>query len=159
MRRIGFIGLLVLASMSLATGATVADDASLERYIELLRADVRADKVAILTEAMSLSGQQSDMFWPIQREYETELSALGDRRLALIKEFAAIYGSLTDEKAAEMSSSWFKLQDDLGKLRKKYFKKVEKELGALVAARFIQVENAIGLLVDLGLTSEIPLLE
>jgi hypothetical protein len=159
MRRIGLIVVLILASMLLATGTAVADEASLERYIELLRADVRADKVAILTEAMDLSGQQSEMFWPIQREYQTELSALGDRRLALIKEFAAAYGTLTDEQAATISATWFKLQDDLGKLRKKYFKKVEKDLGALVAARFIQVENAIGLLIDLGVTSEIPLFE
>ena len=159
MRRFGFITLLVVASMLLSTGAAVADEASLEPYIELLRADVRAEKVAILTEAMDLSGKQSDMFWPIQREYENELSALGDRRLALIKEFAAVYGTMSDEKASEMSGNWFKLQDDRGKLRKRYFKRVEKELGSLVAARFIQVENAIGLLIDLGLTSEMPLLE
>lgn len=152
-------GLLAVMIALLVGGAAAAADDELERYIELLRADARADKVAILTEALALTQAQGELFWPIQRAYETELSTLGDRRLALIKEFAAVYGTMTDEQAADISAKWFKLQDDRMKLRKSYYKKVEKALGSLVAARFIQVENAIGLVIDVGLAAELPLLE
>jgi hypothetical protein len=159
MRTTGLGGLLIVTAAFLVTGIATADDDSLDRYIELLRADARASKVGILTEALDLTQGQADLFWPIQREYENELSALGDRRLALINEFASVYGTMTDEQAATLSATWFKLHDDRVKLRKKYYKKMGKALGSLIAARFIQIENAIGLLIDVNMASEIPLLE
>ena len=52
-------------------------------FIEQLRSDLRAEKVAVLTESMELEEAESEKFWPIYREYELELSKLGDRRLAI----------------------------------------------------------------------------
>ena len=41
---------------------------NLRAYVELLRSDVRAQKVAILTELMELNEAQDTGFWPIYRE-------------------------------------------------------------------------------------------
>ncbi len=128
-------------------------------FIELLRSDVRADKVAILTESMELTESQAESFWPIYREYELELSKLGDRRLAMLRSYAESYESLSNETAGEIAEDWFKLQEDHTKLKKKCFQRVEKALSATVAARFIQVEHQIQLLVELGLASEVPLVK
>ena len=101
-----------------------------DQFIELMRSDLRADKVAILTEAMEFSEEDANTFWPIYREYELELSKLGDRRIALLKRYAALY-----------------------------FGRVEKALSATIAARFLQVEHQIMLLAELGMASETPLVE
>lgn len=59
-----------------------------EAYIELLRSDIRAKKVAIITEVMQFADAQARAFWPVYREYDLELSKIGDARVELIKDYA-----------------------------------------------------------------------
>jgi hypothetical protein len=150
---------LVSAAVLACVGLAHADDAAPDKYLELLRSDVRTARVEILTEALDLTEEQGAAFWPIYREYDTELSALGDRRIALVQHFAEKYGVLTDEDAAAMAKEWFGIHKDRLKLREKYFGKVAKVTSSLVAARFIQVENVLGTLIDLQIAAELPLLE
>ena len=150
---------LIWIISAISSAAPFAASAQQQGFIELLRSDVRADKVAILTESMELTESQAESFWPIYREYELELSKLGDRRLAMLRSYAESYESLSNETAGEIAEDWFKLQEDHTKLKKKYFQRVEKALSATVAARFIQVEHQIQLLVELGLASEVPLVK
>ncbi len=149
----------VLTAVLLLVAALPAAAESAEQWLELLRADIRADKVAILTEAMALNDAQGKQFWPVYREYEGELALIGDRRLELIKRYAETYSTLSEDQAKEIASTWFGIMDDCAKLRKKYYKKVERSLTSSVAARFIQVEHQLSLLVDLEIASEMPLIE
>ena len=64
---------------------------NLSAYAELLRSDVRAQKVAILTEVMGFTEAEDKAFWPIYREYDAEMAKLGDERVALIAEYARVY--------------------------------------------------------------------
>ncbi len=130
-----------------------------ETYLELLRSDVRTSKVEILTEALALSEEQGEAFWPIYREYDTALATLVDRKVAMIKAFAETYGSITDEQATLFAKDWFALQSDRLKLRKNYFNKVSKAVSPLVAAQFIQLENVIGMLIAIQVAAELPLME
>jgi hypothetical protein len=130
-----------------------------EKYLELLRSDVRATKVQILTEALELSEKDADAFWPIYRAYDAELATIGDRRVALIKKFAATYGTTTEEAASTFAKEWFGIQDDRMALRKKYFGKVAKATSSIIAARFIQVENLVGMLIDIQIAAELPLVQ
>ena len=61
---------------------------NLSAYAELLRSDVRAQKVAILTEVMGFTEAEDKAFWPIYRDYDAEMAKLGDERVALIAEYA-----------------------------------------------------------------------
>jgi hypothetical protein len=130
-----------------------------EEYIELLRSDVRSGKIALITEAMQLTPEEGEIFWPIYREYDLELNKLADRRIAMIKDFGQHWAAMTDEKAKEISKEFFDQQKDRVELREKYFKKIEKEMSATTAAKFVQIENQLGLLIDLQIASEIPLLQ
>ena len=58
---------------------------------ELLRSDVRALKVAIITEVMGFTEAEDKAFWPIYREYDREMAKLGDERVAMIAEYASNY--------------------------------------------------------------------
>jgi len=149
----------VLATAGALALPALAQGSAPEKYLELLRGDIRNAKVEILTEALDLPQAQADAFWPIYREYDTELSALGDRRVSMVKRFAEKYGTMTDVDAAAFGKDWFALQRDRLKLREKYHAKVAKATSSLVAARFIQVENTLGMLLDLQIAAELPLLE
>src|SRR5262249_30442010 len=50
---------------------------NLTAYAELLRSDVRAQKVAIITQVMDFTEAEDAAFWPIYREYDLEMSKLG----------------------------------------------------------------------------------
>ena len=145
--------LLLLASPTLAA----ADN--LDKYVELLRSDLRTTKTELLTEALEFKGDEAAKFWPIQREYEGELAKLGDARLQLIKDFAASYGNLSPEMAKDLTGRAFKLDSQRAALLKKYTGKISKEVAPVTAARFAQCESLIYSLVDVKVRSELPLMK
>ena len=164
-------GWVIVASVGLLAGRSVlaaeqpvagADfDALFRNYIEALRSDVKSGKVEIYSRVMQLNGSEAKVFWPIYQQYETELFALGDRRLALIKKFAEGYSkqTLDDPTAKTLTKEWLGLQEDRLKLWKKYQKRIEKTLNATRAAQFLQIENRINALIDLMIASEIPVID
>ena len=137
--------------------AAVPVQAQGEQYLELIRQDLKTAKTAYMTEGMALTTEQGDVFWPIYREYQAELSKIGDRRIANIKDYAEHYEAMTGEKASEIIKKSFKNRKDTLGLLEKAAKKVSKELDPVTASRFIQVENTLNLLIDLQLAGEIPL--
>src|SRR5258707_11396386 len=85
-----------------ATRQATTDDAreiNLRAYVELLRSDLRAQKVAVITEVMQFTEAEDAKFWPVYREYETELAKINDDRMALIKDYALSFEALTDATA------------------------------------------------------------
>ncbi len=130
-----------------------------EKYLEMIRQDLRTTKMAYMTEGMDLTAEQGEVFWPIYREYLTSLSEIGDRRIANIKDYAEHFEAMTGDKASEIMKNSFKNKKDYYSLLEKTSKKVAKELDPVMAGRFVQVENTLNLLIDLQLASEIPLFE
>ncbi len=151
--------ILSLSFLALAPIAVNAQDGLVDGFIELLRSDIRAEKVAVLTAAMGLDAQQAEGFWPLQREYEGSLAGINDERLKLIKRYAEQWGTLTNDQAASIAKASFAIQEQRLKLRKSTYKKMGKEIGELAAARFIQIENAMQMLLDLQISAELPILE
>ncbi len=151
--------ILSLSFLALAPIAVHAQGGEVDGFIELLRSDIRTEKVAVLTAAMGLSEQQAGGFWPLQREYESSLAGINDDRLELIKRYAEQWGTLTDEQAASIAKDFFSIQERRLKLRKNIYKKMGKEIGELAAARFIQIENTLQMLLDLQISAELPILE
>ena len=136
---------------------TIAAADDMEKYVEMMRSDLRSGKTALLTEALKLSDADGQKFWPIQREYETELAKVGDQRIQLIKDYAAAYDSMTAATAKSLMDRAFKLESSRLAVLKKYADKVSKDVSPNVAARFAQVEAIVNSLIDLKLRAETPL--
>ena len=147
--------LFVVLALLLVAKTAYAQD----QYVELLRSDIKTQKVAVITGAMQLEEGQSDAFWQIYRDYDYELSDIVDQRIANIKSYASNFSSMTDEKAAELAKTSFKIEGDRAKLRQKYYKKFEKELSPLVGARWLMIERTINNLMDLQIQAEMPLIQ
>jgi DNA anti-recombination protein RmuC len=135
------------------------EDTNIRAYIELLRADVKAQKTAILTQIMQLNDEQAEKFWPIYREYDFELQTLNDRKLAGIQEYAKSYQNMTDEKADELAKLALELENQRNDLKRKYYEKFREQLGGIIAARFLQVENQMLMVIDLQIASSLPIVE
>jgi hypothetical protein len=130
-----------------------------ESYLELLRSDIRTQKVALITDAMELTDAQSAVFWPIYRKYDSELTTLNDKRIAIIKDYAQNYDRMTAAKADELTKQTFAFFENRIKLQKKYTKEISKALSPLLSGKFMQIERAINTMMDFQIQSEIPLVK
>jgi hypothetical protein len=157
-----FLTAVLVASAPLwAQHADPASDKerNIRAYIELLRADAREQKTAVLTAVLDLSDADGAKFWPIYKEYEGELSKSWDARLKLIRDYAANYENLTDAKAHEIVMALFDLDSARDELKKKYYLRVEQATSSTIAARFLQVENQLLMLIDLQVASSLPIVK
>jgi hypothetical protein len=151
-----FAGLAVLVMFCCIAPAQDSGP-GLDSYIESLRADARADKTAIVTQAMALNDQDGKIFWPIYRKYEADLTKLNDQRIALIKSYAEKYPSLSDADAKSMIDQSLDFEKKRVALHEKYAKEFQKGgLSSLTTAKFMQLEHRLDLLIDLQIASQLP---
>jgi hypothetical protein len=159
-RRKTAIPALAAALFWLVAGPASSDD-NLRNYLELVRSDMSSAKVAAMSEVMQLSDAEAEVFWPIYREYELELSRITDDRFELTRRFVASSesGEFVGKEADEIASGFFDLLERRTKLWKKYHGRIKKELSPTRAGQFVQIENQIALFVDLNIASEMPIIE
>jgi hypothetical protein len=143
----------------LASCPAISSASSIESEIELLRSDLKAGKVEVVKEALHVEGAKADAFWPVYRKYQLDLDKIGDKRIAMIKDYAANYETMTDVKAKALVKQALDLQLARTNLLKSYYPQFEKVLGATDAAKLIQVEHLIMALIDVQLAAEMPLIE
>lgn len=151
-----FVFLLAALSLTNYLAAAQQHNTDVDQVLDSVRADMRADKVAIITEAMNLGPEEAKKFWPVYREYEAELVQLNDKRIAILKDYAAKYVSMTDSEAKSIADRSFDWETSRTQLRKNYFAKLMKATSAITAAKFFQVEHRLDLVLDLQLATEIP---
>jgi hypothetical protein len=143
----------IIAMFILATTFTFAQ----ESYFELLRQDLGTKKVALITEVMQFTDEESEVFWPLYREFDFEGSKIGDETLKLIKDYAAHFENITDEKAVELMNTSFELKKKKLDLKRNYLKKFGKIIAPARAVKVMQVMNQIDLIIDLQIASQLPL--
>jgi hypothetical protein len=131
--------------------------AEIDKAIEALRTDARAGKADILGKTMALDSTQAAAFWPVYKQYEAELQALGNERLGIIQDLAEHFDSLDDAKAKALLDRQVALEEKKLALTKKYKDEMLKVVPVKTVARWLQVESRLGKLVELTVASEIPL--
>lgn len=142
-----------------ATTTPTARDQNLKTYVELLRSDLRSQKVALITQIMGFTEAEDQAFWPIYRQYETDLAKLNDQRLQGIETYAKNYTNLTDATAGDLMTRALDLEAKRVALKQKLFTQLKGAMSPKTAARALQVENQILLLLDLQVASSLPVAE
>lgn len=156
----------ILAGQGVARGqdgnakasAQPASDSASDQYIELLRKDVRSMKKQIIAANLDLTDKEAEKFWPLYDQYSTELRKINDTKMALIKDYAQNYATMTDEQAETYVKGRAAVEESVNRLRLKYFPVFHQVLPGRTTATFFQIEWRISLLIDLQLASQIPLI-
>ena len=130
---------------------------NLAAYAELLRSDVRAQKIAIITEVMGFTEGEDKTFWPIYREYDLEMAKLGDERVAMIDEYVRLYSKLTDADADRLASKAVDLEGRRHAVKAKFYERVKAALSPKTALRVLQVEHQLLLITDLQISASLPI--
>jgi hypothetical protein len=137
---------------------TEARERNLRTYVELMRSDIRMQKVALITETLLLTEAEDAVFWPIYRQYALELSKLYDERIKLIETYAEIFTKLTDAQANDLAGKALDLESRRTALKQKYFTQLKTALSPRLAVRALHIEHQLELLVDLQIDASLPIL-
>ena len=124
---------------------------------EQARSLMQTERKMVVSQALELTADESNAFWPLYDKYAAELKQAGDLRVKVITDYAASYESLTDATAKTLISDYLKYQEKTLKIRKGYVKKFEKVLSPVKVARFYQVENKLDSITNFALARQIPL--
>lgn len=157
------LGMFALAN-SIATAQTApatkeTQEANLKAYIELLRKDLKKEKVSILTELMELDPQESSKFWPVYNEYDKALTKLADERIVFIRMYAENFDSLNDQTISKIATGLMDIESKRVELRKQYFQRISQTLSPKDALRWLHIEAQIERIVDLQILSSLPIAE
>ena len=125
--------------------------------IALLRQDLRAKKMQVIGDNMSLSDAEGQRFWPIYNHYVKDLQAVNDQKYALLKQYAEMWSTMSDQDALIYVRNWLEVDGQAQALRLKYVPVVSQVLPGKKAATFFQLDRRLNMIVDLQLFSQIPL--
>jgi len=125
--------------------------------IELLRQDLRDRKRQVIGENMSLSDEEGQKFWPIYQHYVRDLTAVNDQKYALLKQYAEMWETMSDQDALIYVRHWLEVDGQAQALRLKYVPVVSQALPGRKAATFFQLDRRLNMIVDLQLFGQIPL--
>ncbi len=148
-----FLTLLMLLTFS----ATAPAQTALDEQIALARQSAQTDRKLILLGNMSFTSEESAQFWPAWNEYRAAVAANGDRRLALIKNFAENYESMSNMKASELLTDHFSISMQDLVIKQDFAKKIDEFMPTQKVMRVIQIENKLDAAINMKLASEIPL--
>jgi hypothetical protein len=153
-------GTIVLGQEPAARPALVHDAPAVpDRDLELFRKDVRSMKKQIVALNMGLTDDEAVKFWPVYDKYEGELTALYDRKYALLQSYAANYDTLTSEQADTYVTGRAEVEEAAMKLRLKYYPVFRQVLSGKSTALFFQMDWRLGLIVELQVASQTPLIQ
>jgi hypothetical protein len=141
------------------SGADAQSSNVTDRDIEMLRADLRAQRKQITAQNMTLTADEATKFWPVFDQYRQEAIKPNDERWALIKDYAANYSTMTDAQAQEYIKRATAVDQQLLALRMKYVPVFEKLISPRKTALWYQIDRRIDLLINLQLSALIPMVD
>jgi hypothetical protein len=169
-RRKAFIALapIVLISSSLLysqgaasqqpTASAPTQDTT-DQDIALLRKDLRSQKKQIIAANMGLTDKEAEQFWPVYEKYTDELMTINNKKYAAIKEYVQSYDTLTDQQAERLTREALEVDQSVSQLRQQYIPIFEKVISPKKTALFMQLDRRLVMLIDLQLSSTIPLVQ
>jgi hypothetical protein len=137
----------------------ISSDTLMDQQFLLLRKDIRSIKKQVVAANLALTENEAVKFWPVYEQYSADLAEVTDTRIALIEEYAYEYGTLTDEQADSLIRRWLDTDISAAQLRQKYVPILRKVLPAKKAATFFQLDRGISMMIDVELTSRLPLMQ
>jgi hypothetical protein len=108
---------------------------------------------------LPLTPAETEKFWPVYDQYVNELVAINGKKYALIKQYLQIGATMPDAQAADSVRQWIEVDRSVSDLRMKYVPIYGKVLTPKKTALYYQLDRRVQLMIDLQLTSALPLLE
>jgi hypothetical protein len=155
------LAVLVLTGVAVAPvrAADPAKPAPGEASLGVLLETLRSNRTALVKVNLDLTPEESAQFWPLYDRYQQEISAIGDRMLAIIEDYKANFRTLSNEKALQLINDYLAAEADRLQVRRTYLPEFAKILPGRTVARFYQIENKIDAVLRYELAATIPVVD
>ena len=130
-----------------------------DQDLNLLRQDLRSKRRQLIAANLKLTDAEATRFWPVYDQYVTELIAINDKKFGLIQEYADNWGKLTNDRSFLFIRNWLDMDIATAQLRQKYVPMVAKVLDGTKAATFFQLDRRIAMMMELQVSSQMPLVQ
>ena len=107
-----------------------------------VRNKIKSLKVAFLTEKLSLTTDEAQLFWPVYNKYEGERQEIQRKERRRFIGIMADIESMNDGEAELLLQAYQKLQKDKYALENSYINELEKVLSARKIIILFQAEEA-----------------
>jgi len=141
------------------SGTASSQSAGVDQDIQLLRLDIRSKKKQLIAANLKLTDDESTKFWPVYDQYTADLVKVNNEKYALIKEYANDWGTMTDEQALSLTNRALAVDKSVSELRIRYVPIFSKVIPGKKVATFYQIERRIQAMIDLQLSSQLPLVQ
>ena len=130
-----------------------------DQDIQLLRQDIRSKKKQLIAANLKLTDAEATKFWPVYDQYTAEMTKINDQKVALIKEYASQWGTITDEQASSLIKRSLAVDEQIAQLRIKYLPIFSQVVSGKTVATFFQLDRRLQSIIDLQLASQIPVVQ
>ena len=130
-----------------------------DQDMNLLRKDLRSKRKQLIAANLKLTDTEATNFWPVYDKYIQELIGINDKKVALIQDYADNWGKMTNDQSLLFSRQWLDMDIQIAQLRQKYVPIVAKVLDGKKTATFFQLDRRIAMMLDLQVSSQMPLVQ
>jgi len=138
-----FAGVLFIAAIALAPAAWAQDKPSDMTDMAALRAAVKNDKKALVTQTLDLTPAEAKKFWPAFEAYRRSTDMANRERNLALEGLIGANKPMSDLYAKNLAAELVAADDAEIKARRVLYNKVMKALPAKKAARYLQLESKI----------------
>lgn len=153
------IALLICFLLATPLAAQQSLTAEAQRNVNISRKMVDDKRNTQIAMFMSFSQEEKEKFWPLYREYREAMASVGDKRLAVIVDYANNVDRMTDPLAKQLLDRSFKVDKEFIQTKERYVKKFRRILPDIKVVRLMQLENRMDIAVDMKVAEGIPLMK
>lgn len=153
--------ILLFALLFTAVASAQSSGAVDQEKVDELRALVQAEREQTIRDALRLTADEAERFWPIFGRYNDELNEVRDRRVAMIVRYLEAFSDsdVDAELARDLLDEFFDIESDKLRIRKRYVRRFQQAIPAMKVTRFYQLENNLDAEVDAELAATMPLFD
>jgi UTP:GlnB (protein PII) uridylyltransferase len=152
-------GLYIFCMLSSPLLAQQSVSAKTQRVINIARHLFNDKRNATLAYNMTFTQTEKEKFWPVYREYRKAMASVGNKRMAVISDYADHFTNMSESKAKQLLDQHFANEKENIKIKEKYVRKFRKFLPQSKVVRIMQIEHRTDAMIDMKIAEGVPLME
>jgi hypothetical protein len=117
----------------------------------------KANRKALVGQAMALTPDEAKGFWPLYDEYEGKMDKLEMRHADEVRAFAKAFQNLTDADAKAKLDEVMAIAEARLETQKEFIPKFRGVVSQIKTTRFFQIDNKLHALVQCDIAQMVPL--
>jgi Spy/CpxP family protein refolding chaperone len=153
---------LAMIALAVAAPAWSADPPAAaptqEQIVAEFQKDLQSKRADIMAKGMTLSAEQAAKFWPLYEQYQKEQDAVVNGQITATQAYADHFATLSDAEAVSYINALLERDGKMHDLRVKWLAKFQTVVPPKVAARAIQLDRRVSQVMQVKVSSQIPLI-